>query len=50
MPVQTYRCPEDGDFEVQVEIKAKVPGSVKCPKCNCYCPWLPPTGMRFTMR
>ena len=54
MPIQVYRCPEHGEFELTVSFKADVPEVMRCPVdveadgvggvfCDERSPWVPPT-------
>ncbi len=61
MPIQTYRCPEHGEFEVRLPFTEPVPPYQACPArawraapegrrmATCYAisPWQPPTGIAF---
>ena len=31
MPLQTYRCPVHGEFELRLSFKDEIPGEVQCP-------------------
>jgi hypothetical protein len=64
MPIQTYRCPYHGDFDISVPFGVPVPKLDACPEharraapegsrmARCYfpSPWQPPTGISFKIK
>ncbi len=59
MPIQVYRCPEHGEFELVMAVRNDVPSFLPCPvgmpdfaereartgcgQCGAPSPWVPPT-------
>lgn len=45
MPIQIYRCPVHGEFELRLSFKDEIPGEAQCPvAAHDDCKRTPPSG------